>query len=991
MYKCIQSAPLQQESEFRLYHDLMQSKVRNILLVSSPYDAWVMEEDCKLSERLVSEYRGLNLSRPPRLRWSSSAEEALSILGREKFELVIIMPSRAEAEDYNLAREIKDIDPHLPVILLPHHGPSVSEKEFPEWIDWYAIWTGNAELLLALVKLAEDAVNAEHDVLEKGVRVIVLVEDSPHYLAALLPTLYKELVVQTQAVIQDGLNQEHRLLSMRARPKVLVAKSYEEALTLFERFEEYILGVLSDVRFYRKGILDARAGIALLDTIKKQHHDFPLLMLSSEPENRLAAKALQTEFLNKNSPSFLEDMRHFIVNRLGFGDFTLRNKHGEEVARASTLHQLEKALKTVSDDVFLTHAKDNDFSRWLFARTEIELAKSIRPLHKDEFETHASFREHVLQLIRKRRLSKQDGIIVSFNAKNFDPDIVFFKMGEGSIGGKARGLAFLNSIFRVHAWIKEKYPEVSISLPKSLAISADEFDRFIMENNLGFLGSADDVSDEEIAGLFQKGTLAKDLKEQLKAYLTEITYPLSVRSSSLLEDAQFQPYAGLYSTVFLPNNHPDSDERLHQLTEAIKKVYASTYYKAPKAFSRRVKMRTDEEKMGVIIQQVIGQPYGNAFYPTLSGVAQSRNFYPFGRMKTEEGIATIALGFGKTVVEGELCLRFSPARPHIQSQGLTTQDCLKNAQKDFYYLDLSQEVRSEGTSRLLKAEMALAHKDALTFAASSYDQQEGRIRDFFDHPKAPRVITFAPVLLHKVFPLASLVKDFLSLLEQSTGAPVEMEFAVNLYHNKEKKNSFTLLQVRPMNALGEQKQISITDKDRQNAFCVSANALGNCKREVVNIIYVRPKDFEIEKTIEISREISEINRKLCAGDEKYILIGPGRWGSSDRWLGIPVKWDDISGVGAIVETSLKNLKADPSQGSHFFHNITTLGISYAMVDTDRGDILNWQWLEQHPVVFQGEHVSWIKTELPVTIKVDGRRGQCVMLPGKGEAEASMEA
>jgi hypothetical protein len=854
-----------------------------------------------------------------------------------------------------------------------------------EGIDRQFVWTGNADLLVALVKNAEDAMNVDFDTKSVGIRVIIVVEDSPRYQSCLLPILYRELVVQTQDVIREGLNQEHRLLTMRCRPKILLASTYEDALALFRKFEPYVLGVISDVRFPRGGRLDASAGVDLLRAIKAQRFDIPLLLMSNEPDNARRAGEIPAWFVDKNSASLLGDVRDFVLERLGFGDFIFRSEQGEEICRAGSLFALEERLKTIPAETLVQHSRHNDFSRWFFARTEFELADRLRPMSEKDFASPELLRSGVMEMIRARREQRQKGIVANFNPKDFDPSTDFFKIGKGSMGGKARGLAFLFSILNRIPGLAEKYPGVDFSMPRTLGISTEGFDSFVALNKFEFLAGAD-MADAEVLQTVEKGRFPRWLRLQLKAYLSKIRHPLAVRSSSLLEDAQYQAYAGLYSTIMVPNNHPDPDVRLAELVLAIKQVWASTFYQAPKAFSRRVSQRTDEEKMGVLVQQVIGEEYGGFFYPAISGVAQSYNYYPFGRMKPEDGVATIAFGFGKIVVDGGQTLRFSPCHPNILPQCPTVELALKTAQTEFYSLPLERWPWPRTDFSLSRRNIVEAEGvGPLCLVASTFLPEEGRIRDTASIPDRPRVLLFAQVLKHKVLPLAEILKDVMGIAQSAMGCPVEIEFACNLYPGTERKPVFSLLQLRPMSARADLNRVTITDHDRARAFCLSTHALGNAeKTDVRDIVFVRPDAFEVDKTVQIAAEIGRINASLVAENRKYLLVGPGRWGTADRWLGIPVAWSDISGVSAIVETASAQLRVEPSQGSHFFHNITTLGINYIMMSGKEGERFDWHWLEGREVLARDEHVAHVRLAEPMVIKVDGRTSCCAITPGDGE-------
>jgi len=982
--------PLESFSEefdpsFKIFHELMAKKVREILLVSTPYDAWIMEEDCRLSERIINEYRGLNLSNPPRFTWVSKAEDALAALDKKNFDLVITMLHLADMDAFVLGREIKKKDPDLPVILLTHSAlPSdESSRVFtqPPGIDRTFVWSGDTDILVSLVKSAEDQMNVAYDTESAGIRVILFVEDSPVYISTLLPVLYRELVIQTQSVLEEGLNEEHRLLTMRARPKILVARNFEEAMNLYQAYEPYVLGVISDVRFPHKGRLDDNAGVSLLAKIKKERFDIPLLLTSSESSNAAKAAAIPAAFVDKNSPSLIAEVRSFFLEQLGFGDFVFRMPDGREVARASNTRSLEKLLPIVPKESFRYHTSRNDFSRWLFARTEITLASKVRPIRDDDFSDSDDHRQYLISIIQARRSRRQKGVVVNFEAGEFDLDTEFFKIGTGSLGGKARGLAFVSSLLQRLPAIHKKFENVNIIIPQTMVITTAGFDTFVEQNNLKG-HSKSDAPDEEIAAAFCKANFPQWIADDLKAYLAQITYPLAVRSSSLLEDAQFRAYAGLYWTYMLPNDHPDLDTRLAQLINAIKLVYASTYFQSPKAFSRRVGQRTEEEKMAVIIQRLVGERYKDYFYPTISGVAQSYNYYPFSKMQPEEGIATVALGLGKTVMEGEKALRFSPKYPQILPQRTTVDDILENSQRFFFSLKMGApypELGINEDANLAKREVDEVTEDPpMKMLASTYIPEEHRMRDTTSIP-GYRVLTFAQVLKYDLFPLAGLLADVLGIGAEGMGCPVELEFSVNWPAEQQHQPEFALLQLRPMTARAELGRVEISQSECSRAFCHSLHALGNAeKTDMADILYVKPDIFDAARTADIAREIGELNSGLLQQGKKYLLVGPGRWGSADRWLGIPVSWAEICGVGAMVETASPELRAEPSQGSHFFHNISTLGINYVTVADDGQDFLNWDWLTSLPIANETTFVAHVNLGRPFVLKVDGRSSRCVM-------------
>ncbi|MBC2744868.1 MAG: hypothetical protein HGJ93_18010 [Desulfosarcina sp.] len=966
-----------QTSRFKVFHDLMRKKVDQVLLISTSYEAWIMEEDCRLSEHIVHEYKGLNLSRPPRLTWVSTTEQALECLDSSEFDLVIIISRAADADACGIADDIKQNAPDMPVILLTHqeslpevHSPS--RKLFAS-IDRTIFWTGDAGLLLAIIKSVEDQLNVVHDTRCAGIRIILFVEDSPFYLSTLLPVLYKELVIETQAVIEEGLNEEHRLLSMRARPKILLGNTFEEALDIYEQYKDFILGVISDVRFPRRGTLDASAGLDLLRYIRQDRFDIPLLLASSEPHNADLAADIPACFIDKNSSALNEKIRSFLMDYLGFGDFTFKMPDGRDIAKATDLYTLEQKMREIPEEAFEFHCHRNDFSRWLFSLAEVELASRVRVLRDNEFDSIEDHRRHLVQMIKNQRIHRQKGVIVNFDADKVEPDTDFLKIGKGSLGGKARGLAFMSAMLYRQSSRWAAFEMVDTFVPQTMVITTEGFDAFMEINQLQDMAKQD-LPDEVFAKRFLEAALPGNIQTQLAAFLSRIRYPISVRSSSLLEDAPFKSYAGLYKTYLLANDHEDLNCRLVQLNDAIKMVYASTYFKAPKAFSRRVGNRVENEKMAVIVQRMVGSCHGKYFYPSISGVAQSENYYPFSRMKPEDGIASIALGLGKTVMEGEKTMRFSPRFPKILPQLSTVEDILKNSQTKFYALQMGTTTCPLGINDAATLSMRdiadAADEYPVRMLTSTYIPHEHRIRDSLT-PNGYPVLTFASVLKYDTLPLPDLLSTLLAFGRKELGCPVEIEFAVDLPENPAEKVRFAVLQIRPMSAREEMLAVDVTEADRAQAFCISHRALGNTiTTGISDIIYVKPDRFDPACTIDIAKQISQINARLVKENRKYILIGPGRWGSADRWLGIPVGWADICGVGAIVETVHPRIHADPSQGSHFFHNITSLGISYLNVGDGHGDRIDWPWLAALPVVDEKAHVVHAASPRPFSLKVD---------------------
>jgi hypothetical protein len=968
---------------FKIFHQLMAHKVNEIMLVSSPYDAFIMEEDGRLAERIIHEYRGLNLSSPPMLTWVSNSKEALDTLSKKNYDLVISMPRMDDIEPLEFGRKIKEKYPDLPFFLLVHNtsrllpDPKYTDRSV---IDKMYVWFGNTDLLLALIKNVEDRMNIRFDTERAWVRVIIMVEDSPRYLSSILPLLYRQIVTQTQAVIEDSINAEHRMLRIRARPKIVVAENYEEAEKLYNTFKPYILSIFSDVRFPRNGQLDNQAGLSFLKNIHEKDPHIPLLLLSSEESNRAFAEKVPAVFLNKNSTSLHKDIGDFFIQYLGFGDFIFRDPDGSEIGRASNLRSMEEVLPKIPVESIYYHATRNHFSSWLMARSEIKLASKLRPIKVTDFKSPQEIKDFLIQCVHERRKGRQRGMVTDFGT-DFDPDIDFCKMGKGSLGGKARGLAFISTLLKRTPEIQEKFFEITIRVPKVLVITTEAFDDFIRENQLKHLAT-EDVGDEQVMREFLAARLPDWLLKNLKKFIVKVGYPLAIRSSSLLEDAQHEPFAGIYQTYMLSNRAPEVTLRYERLVNAIKLVFASIYRNAPKAYAKTTMHRLEEEKMAVIVQELTGMQYGDYFYPAISGVAQSHNFYPIGHLKPEDGLVHLAMGLGKTVVEGEKTLRFCPRYPQFLPQFSTVEDILENSQRHLYALkfgDFPENLSLEnGTLAKLSVD-EIKDCPALAMLSSTYIPEENRIRDTTMVP-GQRIITFFNILKYGTIPLPELLFDILQMGSKGMGSPVEIEFALNLPANKDHKPELSLLQIRPMAHCRQFMDIEITTDEIRNAFCYSSMALGlNKCQGIRDIVFVKPAGFDPSATLEIAAEIGQINGKLLNEKRRYLLVGPGRWGSADRWLGIPVRWNDIAGVGAMVEASLEKLKADPSQGSHFFHNITSLGISYLTISDNDNDFLDWDWLQSLPKENETRYLKHVKLDNILNIKIDGKKSHAVIL------------
>ncbi len=978
--------PTEFYSQFKIFHEIMSIKIREILLVASSYDAFILEEDGSLASRIINEYSGLNLSMPPRVTRTSSAHEALVLLKNKTFDLVVTMPNLDDMDAFSLGIEVKKTNPNLPVILLAHSTRTLQpiiDNQNISGIDKVFVWSGNSDLLLALVKNVEDRLNIENDTKKAMVRVLILVEDSPVYYSSFLPLIYKEIVKQTQAVLGSGLNEDHRLLKMRVRPKILLAENYEEAMAYYEKYRDYLFGIISDTRLPRNGKMVDDTGAVLLSQIKRDIPDLPMLLLSSNPDNIAAAKQIPAIFLDKNSPNLLEELHDFFMNHLGFGDFIFRLPDGAEIDRASNLRELEEKLAHLPEESLWYHARRNNFSNWLMGRSEISLASVFRQKRADEFTFTEDMRNYIISNVHALRLWRHKGVVTQFNPVTFDAATMdFVKVGQGSLGGKARGLAFMSVLLHQNPQIHEKYAQVDIKIPKSMVICTDGFESFVAQNQLAYLAIGHHA-DAQVRETFLNAKMPEWLIKILEIYLSQVKYPLSVRSSSLLEDAQFQPYAGLYETYMIPNNHVQLSVRLQRLVTAVKLVYASTYYEGPKAFAQNTSNQPQKESMAVIIQQLAGNEYGNYFYPAISGVAQSHNYYPISHMTAEEGIVHIALGLGKTVVEGEQTLRFSPKYPEVLPQFSTVEDMLANSQRSFYALkirDYPENLNFHRHSNLEKMSIDEVETEApVKTLASTYIPDEHRVRDS-GHIPGPKIMTFAAILKYDLLPLPQLLTTLLTLGQKGIGCPVEIEFSVNLNQNNLQKDEFYFLQMRPMAPNEARLEVEITGNDIQKAICRSGQALGNgINNTIKDIVFVKPEDFKSEATILIAGEIGKINASLVKEKRPYLLVGPGRWGSSDRWLGIPVQWQNISGVSAIIELRNAAIRAEPSQGSHFFQNITSLGIPYITVTEDSDDFFDWQWIKALPPSRETKFLRHVHLDKPLLLKIDGRKSDCIII------------
>jgi len=972
------------------FKELMSYRVREILLVASHYDAFVLEEDGQLTELIFEEYRNLdlNLRFAPRFTRAADGAKALELLEKRSFDMVVASPRLADLAVEEFAHQVKQHNPEVPVSILAAHAwdlPQLQEVRASGDVDWLFLWQGDVKALLALIKQIEDRRNADQDVLEGGVQAIILVEDSVRFYSAYLPNIYTEVTLQTGRLMAEGLNLSHRLLRIRARPKILLAQTFEEAVVLYTRYAGKLLGVISDLSFPRDGRLDPEAGLALARLVRSKQDDVPILLQSTNRDAAQAAETCGATFVYKNSPRLLEDIRSYILENFGFGDFVFKLPDGSEVGRARDMRELVRELERVPDESIYFHAGRNHFSSWLKARTEFELASMLRPRKVSEFGSTPELRTYLISTIRSYLRSIQRHIITDFDPSHFDRYVTFAKVGGGSMGGKGRGLAFVQKML---AQEPMALPGVEVAIPQTVVVASDIFEEFIEDNAIrNLVGDGSGLDDHEILDAVRGGRFAPYARSELASLLQEIHHPLAIRSSSILEDSLYQPFAGVYATVMLPNNHPSLDVRLAQLLEAIKVVYASTFFSAAREYLHSTDFRVEEERMAVLLQRLVGSRHGDHFYPTLSGVASSYNFYPFGDMRPEDGVAQIALGLGKSVVEGFEALRFCPRHPQLLPQFSAVKDILRNAQRRFYALDMKRDDILPGVpedANLVYLETVDAMKDrAAPLFASTYLPANDTISSGVVRGGSP-LVTFAPLLKGRLIPMPKIISRFLELAQHDIGCPVEAEFAMDLARTSDGPPVFHFLQIRPMLVEAIRNGSDLDDKASSKAVVFSEQALGHGRRSAISdLVVIWPGMFDRADASDAAMVIEKINRELRQQGRRYALIGPGRWGSRDPWLGIPVTWSQISAVRAIVETDFKDLEVEPSQGSHFFHNITCFGIAYFTIHEGTGHgRVDWQWLEAQPTVSQelGGAIRHIRLEEPVETVVDGSSGRGAILP-----------
>lgn len=966
------------------FANLMNKRIYNVLLIATKYDAFMLEDDGRVDEQIFNEYTSLSLRYPPRFTQVTTEEEALAELKDRNFELIICMPNMDNRDIFAAATEIKIHYPNIPIVVLTPFSKEVSKRianEDLSAIDYVFSWLGNAELLLAIIKLIEDKMNAPDDTASVGVQIILLVEDSVRFYSSALPHLYKFVLEQSQMFAKEALNDHQRTLRMRGRPKIKLARTYEEAVRIFNQYRDNMLGIISDMSFMHDGVKDPYAGYKFGQYVRKTGLIIPFVLESSEASNKVYAKELGASFIDKNSKSYPQDLRKKIMQRFGFGDFVILNPQTkEEIMRIKDLKDLQKKVFQIPDDSLVYHLSRNHFSRFFYSRAMFPPAEVLKRVDVSDYKDMDEARKLIFDLIVQYRRMKNSGVVAVYQKERFDEYSNFARIGDGSLGGKGRGLAFIGAM--VKRYPKLEHDHFAVTIPKTVVICTDIFDEF-METNELYPVALSDVDDETILKYFLRASLPARLIEDLMAFFDVVKSPIAVRSSSLLEDSHYQPFAGIYSTYMVPKLE-DKYDMLRTLSDAIKAVYASVFYRDSKAYMTATSNLIDQEKMAIVLQEVVGNRYNDRFYPTISGVARSLNFYPIGNEKAEDGIANIALGLGKYIVDGGQTLRFSPRHPHNILQMSTMDFALRETQTRFYALDLknlADQFSVDDSFNLLRLNLKNADADgSLKFIVSTYDPYDQVIRDGY-YPGGRKILSFVNVLQHEVFPLANTLDQILHVGQDEMGRPIEIEFAVNIDPQNPGFATFYLLQVRPIVDNKEVMEEDLTLVEQEDTILTSTSVLGHgIVTDVQDIIYVKTGAFCSSNNQSIAYDIEKMNRQFTGEEKNYVLVGPGRWGSSDSWLGIPVKWPHISNARVIVECGLENYRVDPSQGTHFFQNLTSFGVGYFTINPFKGD--GWfdeGYLNSLPAVEETEYLRHVRFDKPVVIKMDGKKSLGVVL------------
>lgn len=972
------------KARFLGIHDLMKFRVTEILLISTEYDAYVLEEDGRLAEQIYQQFNDLSIPFIPRIHWVDNGEDALEELKSRTIHLIITMSRISDLSSFEFETTIHKAYPNIPIVMLSYDRltPEMIKKvrEF-SCINRVFHWSGDNKVLLAIIKYIEDQQNVEADS-KLGVQAILLVDDSPAYYSKILPIIYTEILSQTRYLVLHAMNISHGLLRVRLRPKILLAETYEEAMRIIGTYRYNLLGIISDVRFPKDGVVNPSAGFELAQRVQEVIPDLPFLLQSEELENAAKSTALHLDFLNKNSSSLLHNLRTYILENYGFGSFVFKYPDGRVIDEATDITSLERIIHDLPDESLCYHATKNHFSRWFRARAEVEVADQLRFVDTNQVCDAVDIRAYILKVLNDYFRKYQSGLVLDFEGlSKKDMENAFIKLGTGSLGGKARGVAFMNVMIS-KAFLADKYEDIIVKVPRSFVIGSDIFEKFIEENNLySFLNT--NPQQDDIAQKFTESPLPAAIRENLRILTQHLKCPLAIRSSSILEDSRILPFAGIYNTYVVPNSHEDYEVRLKQLEDAVKLVYASVFYAAPVQYAKNADIRIEEEKMAVLIQELVGECYGDLYYPAISGVAQSYNFYPYYPLKPEDGTVSLALGLGKAIVEGERVYRFSPAYPKLNPLVSSPYEYMKKSQNAFYAINFQESaditLRADENYIYKKLPISEASKDqSLEYIGSTYSLENDCIYDNVNQT-GPKVVTFAPILKYNRLPLTQIIKDLLRLGKQSFGTDVEIEFAINIPKDKSKPKEFNFLQIRPMVVGREAFQVNLDEPGEP--WCFSKRTIGNGSyQNIHDIIFVDPETFNLQDSVQIANEIGELNQMLVKEGRRCILVGFGRMGTSDRWLGIPLAWEQMSQAMIIVEVDLKNLRPEPSLGSHFFHNLTATNMGYFHIQykNEAAATFDWEWLLSQPILKQTKYVKLVRRQEAFKAKIDGRRFQGII-------------
>jgi hypothetical protein len=967
------------------FNKLMRRRVSKILLICSTYDAFMLEEDGRIDEQIFNEYVSLNLRYPPHFIQVSTSKEAFEILENEEIDLVINMLSVTDMDPFELSDVIKSEHTSVPIVILAPHSREITkslEAHDLSSVDYVFSWLGHSEILLAIVKLIEDRINVEFDVNEVGVQTIILVEDNVRFYSSYLPTIYKIIFTQSKSFMAEGLNEHQKMMRMRGRPKILLANTYEEAMQLYQDYKANVLGIISDISYEREGEEDHFAGLRLCEKVREDDRFLPFLLQSSQLDNKNYADRMKAGFIHKHSKTLLLELREYIRDNFAFGDFIFRNgRTGEEVDRAKDLQELQVKILNIEEEVLKYHINRNHFSKWLNARALFHIANVFRYLRPEHFSNLEEVRQFMYTALAGYRRNTGRGIIAKFYRDRFDEYVLFARIGEGSIGGKARGLAFIDTLLKEKS-LHYKYKDVYITIPRTVVLSTEVFDEFMQKNNL-YEVAMSNRSDKEILEHFVKARLPKTTIKDLGRFLEVVKRPLAVRSSSMLEDSHYQPFAGVYSTFMVPNAS-DAKSNLRSVANAIKGVYASVYFEESKAYMAATQNVIDEEKMAIVLQEVCGKSFGDYYMPTFSGVSRSLNFYPLEHENSVDGVAEVAVGLGKYIVDGNGSnLRFSPKSPDKILQLSTPEMALQNTQRYYYGLNLNNDnfrPDVDDASNLLKTNLrSLPQSKDFRPVLSTFDYSSNILRPGV-HDGGKKLVTFSHILKYNKFPLADILNDVLSIGAEAMNNPVEIEFAVNMNVINNQQHIFNLLQIRPIVEITGNQMVDLGEIDEQSTILTSYSALGNgFIQDIYDFVYVKPETFDKARTPEIANLIGEVNKKFVEEDLNYVLVGPGRWGSSDQWLGIPVNWTQISQARVIVESGLDNFRIDPSQGTHFFQNLTSFQVGYFTINPFVNDgFYDLDFLNSQNAVFENEFLRHVRFEKPIKVAIDGKQKKGVV-------------